>query len=188
MIRNRHQTVHIWHTEWCQFDTQPVPEIAMTKIILILLLLLTGGVQAQEQPTWNKVGIHLYTQHDSKTPWFNNHTQGLQFGRSDGLLAGFYCNSFSRKGQRLVTRTNREFHKCEISPYVGWMFETNRDALVGIGVAPTVIGGYRNRLEVNIGPIQDSLLIHPLPNARVGPLRVYMLTPRDYHLAAEWRF
>lgn len=159
-----------------------------TLIPLLFALLFGGAAQAQEPPTWNKVGIHLYTVHDAKQPWFNNHTQGLQLGRSDGLLVGFYCNSFSRKGQRLVTRDCHDYKKCEFSPYVGWMFETDRTALVGIGIAPTVIGGYRNRLQVDTGLFKTSLVMHPLPNLRVGPVRVYMLTPNDYHLTAEWRF
>lgn len=147
------------------------------------LLAGSGAARAEEPSPWavETVGVHLYTRHNPAKPWFADVNPGLQLRTRNGLTLGWYCNSYSSRGNRAWDKRTSD---CEVTGYVGWMFETDRSRIVGVGVAPTALVGYKHGIEVFGEPV----LFHPMPNVRLGPARVYILSKKDFHLSLEYKF
>lgn len=148
-----------------------------------LALVMAGDAQAEELSPWaiDTVGLHVYTRHNPDKPWFADQNPGVQIRTRNGLTLGTYCNSYSSRGRRAWDSRTSD---CEVTTYVGWMFETDRSRIVGVGVAPTALFGYKRGVRI----LGEPAVLHPMPNVRLGPARVYILSPKDFHLSLEYKF
>lgn len=164
-----------------------------TTILAALLALAAGSAQA------DTIGLHLYTKHAAPgvepgdSAWagqrrlWNDNTLGAYWRDDSGMTLGAYCNSYSRPEHNVGPTGNRAYiqqSRCNVTKYAGWTWETTLVGDLRAAATAVVMHGYGRNLH-NITTGGANFYAVAVPSLALGPVRVTLAGPREYHLSLE---